>query len=293
LARGSDLPEPSASAKFFSLATALADRLETWRYGTASIEEVRAQAWSYLGNSLRILGDLPRAATALRVAAEHLVNAGGDPFLEAELLSFTASLRDSEGRPAQALPLIERARKIYRGAGDRRREGRVLASKGKLLGEAGHYRESCFWTRKALSLVFLDDEPSLVLGAQHNELYFIALGGRPRKALDLLSQRRPLYVAYGDWSLLLKLRWFDGLLARQLGDLRASEGFFWMARDSFLEHGLELDAGLAMLEIAEIYAAQSRRADAKSLAAEIIPVLESYGSFRDAEAARRLFQAMG
>jgi tetratricopeptide (TPR) repeat protein len=295
LARGLDLclPEPSAAVKAFSLAAAVADRLETARYGTGSVEEIRARAWSSLGNSLRVLGELRPAAKALRAAAGHLVNAGGDPFLEAELLGFTASLRDSEGQPARGLPLIELARKIYRSAGDRRLEGRVLISKGILLGNAGRYRRSCFWTRKGVALVSLDDEPSLVLGAQHNLLYFLALGGSAREASDLLAEKRPLYVALGDWSLLLNLRWLDGFLARQRGDFKASENFFWMARDGFLEHGLELDAALAMLEIAECYAAQQRWASARSLTAEVIPVLESCGALRQAEGARRLFQAAG
>jgi len=294
LARGLEpcLPEPSASVKVFSMAAAVAARLETARYGTGSVEEIRARAWSSLGNALRVLGELRPAATALRVAAGHLVNAGGDPFLEAELLGFTASLRDSEGQPARGLPLIERARKISRNAGDRRLEGRILIHKGMLLGKAGRYRRSCSWTRRGISLICLDDDPSLFLGAQHNLLYFLALSGNVREAWDLLTEKRPLYIALGDWSLLLNLRWLDGFLARRRGDLRAAENFFWMTRDGFLEHGLELDAALVTLEVALCYAAQRRGACAQRLAAEVIPILESYGALRQAAEARRLFQAV-
>jgi tetratricopeptide (TPR) repeat protein len=295
LARCSGLTpaDPSTAVKSGSMAALIADRLETSRYGTSQVEEVRARAWALVGNSLRILGDLGSAAVALRTAAEHLVATGGDPLLESEVLSFAASLRDSEGRPAAALPLVDRVLRNYREAGDRRLQGRAFFLKGMLLGNAGRHRQAISSIKRGMALVSWEDEPALVLSAKHNMTSFLAVSGKIQKAQDLLGDTRRLYIDIGDWTCLLRLRWLDGFLARQRGDLRASENLFWMARDGFLEHGLELDAALVMLEIAEGYAAQRRAASARSLAAEVIPVLESYGALRQAEAARRLFQAAG
>jgi len=295
LARCSDLTtaDPSTAIKSGTMAVVIADRLETSRYGTSQVEEVRARAWALVGNSLRILGDLGAAAVALRTAAEHLVSAGGDPLLESEILSFAASLCDSEGRPAAALPWIDRILRNYRDAGDRRLQGRALFLKGLLLGNAGRYRQGISSISKGMALVSWEDEPALLLSAKHNQTSFLAAGGKLRKAQDLLNDNRRLYIELGAPTYLLRLRWLDGFLARQRGDFKASENLFWMARDGFLEQGLELDAALVMLEIAEGYAAQRRGASAKSLAAEVIPVLESCGSLRQAEEARRLFQAAG
>jgi tetratricopeptide (TPR) repeat protein len=285
--------DPFAAMKAASLAVGIADRLAASRYGTGPVEELRAQAWAYLGNTLRIVGDLRPAATALRIAAEHLVAAGCDPLLEAEILSFTASLRDSEGQPAKALPLIDRARAIYRSADDRRLEGRALVTKGMLLGNACRYGKALSLIRKGLALLAMEDEPALVSGAQHNMASFLAASGRPRQARDLLAENRRLYIELGNRSLLLRLRWLDGFIARQLGDLTASESFLWLARDGFLEHGIELDAALATLDIAEICRLQGHDSYAKRLTAEAIPVLESYGAVRQAEAARRFFAKVG
>jgi tetratricopeptide (TPR) repeat protein len=283
-------PEPTEAAKTAAMATAIADRLETSRYGFGVVEEARTRAWSSLGNSLRAVGNLRSAAVAFRIAAGHLVSAGGDPILQAELLSFIASLRDSEGRPAQALPLIDRVRTIYQEAGDRRLEARALITKGMLLASTGRFRKAHSWTHRGISLTPMGDDPALHLGAQHNLLYFLAMSGSPRKALNLLAEKRGLYIELGNRSLLLKLRWLDGTLARQLGDLSAAESFFLLVRDGLLEQGLELDAALAVLEIAKGYMMEGRRSCVKSLTAEVIPILESYGALQQAEAARHLFQ---
>lgn len=291
--RGLWLTEPMAATKTASLAAQIALRLATPRYGTCALEEARSQAWAYLGNSLRIVGDLRSAATALRLAAEHLVAAGCDPLLEAEILSFTASLRDSEGQPAKAIPLIDRARSIYRCVNDRRLEGKALVIKGMLLGNACRHRKAISLIRKGLALLRIDDDAVLVAGAQHNMASFLAASGRPKQAQDLLTETRKLSIELGNRSLLLRLRWLDGLIARQLGDLQVSENLLWLARDSFFEHGFELDAAVMMLDIAEICRLQGRGSSAKQLTAEAIPVLESYGAVRQAEEARRFFAKGG
>jgi tetratricopeptide (TPR) repeat protein len=287
------LTEPLAATKAASLAAQIADRLPPPRYGSCAVEEARAQAWAYVGNSLRVLGELRPAAVALRIAADHLVAAGCDPLLEAELLSFTASLRDSEGEPAKALPLINRVQAIYRSTGDRRLEARALISKGALLGNSGKYRSAISWLCKALNLLDLENEPFLVLCAEHNLMTYLVHSGKPKKAQDLLKTKRSLYVDLAHWSVLLKLRWLDGSIARHLGDLEAAESLFWLARDGFLEQGFELDAAVMALDIAEICRLQGRDSHAKRLTAEAIPVLESYGAIRQAEAARRFFAKVG
>jgi tetratricopeptide (TPR) repeat protein len=291
LARSRELwmAEPYSAKEAASLAAVIADRLDEGRYGATVLEEVRARAWSYLGNSWRILGDLQPATKALGRAFKHLAACGGDPFLEAEILGFTASLCDSRGQPAAALPLIERARLIYREAGDRRLEGRSLIIKGMLQGNALRYGRAISSTRKGLAQVHLEDDPILTLGGQHNLMTFLAASGRPQKARALIAAKRTLYLEVGHQPLLVKLRWLDGVIARQLGDFGVAESCFWMATEGFLDRGLELDAALAMLEVVEICATQGSRGRAKLLAAEVIPVLEGYGALRQAETARRLY----
>jgi len=144
-----------------------------------------------------------------------------------------------------------------------------------------------------MALVSWEDHPALVLSAKHNMVSFLAVSGDLQRAKDLLGDSRRLYIDLGDRTYLLRLRWLDGYLARQLGDLKTSETLLLMTRDGFLEQGLELDAALALLEIAEVYVSQGRTSDARKLAAEVIPVLESYGAHRQAEAARRLFRLAG
>lgn len=294
LTHSSDLwaTDPSSAIDAASLATRVADRLEVARVGTATVEEARAKAWAYLGNGWRVLGVLPAAEKSFRIAAGHLVAAGGDPLLEAEVLSFIASLRDSQGRPAAALPLIDRACSLYREIGDRRREGRCLITKGTLLGNAGAYRRGILSTRKGASRWRLEEDPSLFLGAQHNQILFLAAAGSLGKAGRLLTEKRSLYSSFGDWRMLLNLRLLDGIIALGLGGLAEAESCFWIAAEGFLERRFELDAALALWRIAEICVLSGSQSRAKVLAAEVIPIFEEHGAAADAAAARQLFSRM-
>jgi tetratricopeptide (TPR) repeat protein len=92
--------DPARAVELARLAVAIAIRLDPEHYGSRIVEDARAHAWAYLGNSYRIASDLRRAEEALRTAREHHRRGDEDAFTEAQILSFTARLRWVEGKIA-------------------------------------------------------------------------------------------------------------------------------------------------------------------------------------------------
>jgi hypothetical protein len=95
--------DPEGALEWARLATEVADRLDSSFYGEGRVAEERALSHAFLGNAWRIRSDLARAEASL-LEAEALFRAGGDDELTgAELLSFQASLRTSQGRYPEAV----------------------------------------------------------------------------------------------------------------------------------------------------------------------------------------------
>ena len=130
------------------LAVAVSGRLDTERYGESLIEDVRARAWACFGNALRISSDLRRAEEALRTAEEHSREGGEDAYTSAEILSFKASLRNSQGRFDEAAALLDAVIGVYREARDRHREGRALIQKGTARSYSGRHSEAIRLVRR-------------------------------------------------------------------------------------------------------------------------------------------------
>jgi hypothetical protein len=65
-----------------------------------------------------------------------------------------------------------------------------------------------------------------------------------------LAETRRLYVELGERMNLTRLRWLEGKIARELGQLEEAEAALEEARGTFLEHGIGIDAALVSLDLA-------------------------------------------
>src|SRR5947199_6411789 len=111
--------DPAWAVELARLAVEIADWLDAGYYGESLVEDERAIAWAHLGNAYRIASDLRSAEEALLRAQEHHKRAGEDALTGAQILSFLASLRTSQGRFEEAAELLDQAIAIYREARDR------------------------------------------------------------------------------------------------------------------------------------------------------------------------------
>lgn len=281
---------PAGVMDLADLAVQISERLSPDHYGEKLVEDTRALAWAHLGNAYRIASDLRRAEEALRIAMEHHWRAGADAFTEGEILSFLASLRNSQGRFEEAARLLERAIEIYRAGKDRHLEGRALIQRGMALGYGGLYRQAIRLIRTGLSRIDRCREPRLVLAAQHNLVLYLTESGHHQEALETLERHRRLYLDHGDRMHLVRLRWVEGKIARGLGRLTEAEAALRKAMDSFVDLDIGFDAALVSLDLAMVYALRGDHGQVKRLAAEMVPIFESRDVHQEAIAALLIFK---
>ena len=179
---------------------------------------------------------------------------------------------------------------IYRKLGQRSLLGRSLQQKSLICGESGDSDGEIALLRRALELLNPEEEPRVFLAARHNLISALCESGRPREAFALLFHTRPLYLKQGDRLNLLRLRWLEGAVSRGLQRYEQAAVAFREVREAFLELGLDYDAALASLDLAEIYATQGRTADVRGLADEMLEVFRSRKIHREAMGALSVLQ---
>jgi tetratricopeptide (TPR) repeat protein len=282
--------DPVAALENAELAVEIAERLDSVRYGSSLVEDARATAWGYLGNSYRVSSDLWKAEQAFRKAWVHHVQAGEDPYTEGELLSFIASLRDSQSRVDEATRALDRAVAIYREGQDRVLESAALIKKGSSLGYSGQFRRALRLIRKGLRLLDSEGEPRLVLAGWHNMINFINDSGMPSQALRILERKRPLYEEFGEPLHRVRLQWLEGKILRDLNSSKAAEIALSQAKEELVDRELSVDAAFLSLDIALLYARQGFRAGIREVTAEIIPLFDTYKLVQESLMARLLFE---
>lgn len=284
------LSEPQEGHDLAEVAVALAESLDPEVYGAALLEDMKARAWSYLANARRLLSDLRGAEIAFQTAESHLAAGTGERLERARLLDLQASLRNNQGRYDDALALLNRAAAIYQRAQQRHLLGRIVLNKGHVHISKGDLESATALLRQGLALIEPEREPKLVATAYHNLAYVLNEMGQPREALALVTRARLLYLELGDRLYLVRLQYTEGKIAMSLGRLDQAEGMLRAVRKSFIEKGMAHDAALASMDLAQVYARQTRHAEIRALSAELLPIFESRNLQREAMAALILFQ---
>jgi tetratricopeptide (TPR) repeat protein len=288
--RDSWFRDPSRAVELARLAVEIAEWLDVGHYGEALVEEQRALAWAYLGNAHRIASDLRSAEEDLLRAEEHYKRGGEDALTGAQIFSFLASLRTSQGRFGEAAELLDRAIAVYREARDRHLEGKALIKKGIAFGFGGRPAEAIRLIQRGLLRIDAFEEPQLLVSARHNLIWFLNDSGQHDEASGVLDRTRSLYLNLGEPTHLIRLRWLEGRIARSLGNVDQTEVALREARDGFIEHGIGFDAALVSLDLATVYLHQGRTGELKRVAAEMVPVFESRDVHQEALAALLLFR---
>ena len=284
------IQNPKHGEELGRLALKVADLADTDRYGAERLHDMRARAWSHIGNARRIQSDLQGADVAFHQGRKHLECGTGDLFELAVFLDLEASLRRHQYRFPNALRLLKRAISIFSELRDDHRAGRSLVNQSVVLLYSGRSEESIPVLYRAMRLIEPEAEPRLLLSAKHNLItgltnlrHFLAAQRAFREAL-------PLYRAFPDAWTQNRCTWIQGRIARGLGQTAEAEALFLAARDGFLAEGIPYDTALVALELALLYAEQGRSAELKRLAAELVPVFTSRHIHSEALIAIGFFQ---
>jgi tetratricopeptide (TPR) repeat protein len=281
---------PARGEELGLLALQLSEHLDAQYYGEALIEDLRARAWGYIGNSHRLRSDLQAADEAFVAAYKHLQRGTQDRLERAILLDLEASLRRHQRRFEQAFKLLRRAVAIFLEIDQRHRAGRSLVNLSTVYHYAGEPERGIPILFQAVELIDPEQEPRLLLCARHNLIDYLAASGRYLEAQRVYREARSLYRSFPDaWSQ-NRRKWVKGKISYGLGQVEPAESLFLSARDGFIHEGIPYDTALVSLELAVLYAEQGRMADLKRLAAEMVPIFSSLHIHREALAALAYFR---
>jgi tetratricopeptide (TPR) repeat protein len=281
----SRLESPDRAELLARLSLFIAERLDASLYGAASIEDLRARAWGYIGNARRIRTDLAGATRAFARALGHLRHGTREPIEHAALLDLQASLRRAQRRFPAALRLLRRAFSLFEEVGDRHRAGRTLLGIDIVLTSAGHPEKGIPLLYKAVEMIDPSLEPYLLLCAWHNLIDDLADAGRHLEARRLLARVRPLYARFPGSGVELRSEWLAGKIALGLRQDEEAEALLMQARRGFLAEEATYAAAAVSLELSSLYAMQGRTREMKQIAAEMVSFFSSRQIHREAAAA--------
>lgn len=284
--------DPHRALEYARMGVAIAERLGADRYGERLIEDLRARAWGRTANALRATSDLTSAEQALATAARHLKKGTGEPLEEAEHLYYSASLLRAQRRLNEALRNIHRARRIYRMVGDRHLEGRAMMCESTIHDLRGDVEKSIAVCRQAMAQIDSGRSRQLAFAVRHNLVWQLMVAGKSEEALIELEAIRPAYFELGNQMLILRLRWMEARLAKDLGRPAEAEKAFREAHEGFLEARIPYEAASVALDLAVMLAEQGRRQELKVLASELVAVFRTLGVAREAFVALTLFERL-
>ncbi len=123
------LLEAYSPTELSELALEVANQLDLSRHPAALIADLKARAWTAIGESYLEAGDPRHAEHALREGVKHLVCGSGDLLIEAGMLELEADLRLDAGETLEADTLLRQAISRLREARENRRIARLSAKR--------------------------------------------------------------------------------------------------------------------------------------------------------------------
>lgn len=252
--------------------------------------ELRAKAHAYLGNALRVVGELRSADHEFLLADECLELEGtGSARVQAEVLGLKGSLRLDQRRLPEALELVDRALALYRSVQDQRGVSKALLKKAKVLHELGETEEALNLSNRAVAQIRPTEDPTLFSQVRFNQLAWLTLLGQYQEAAQILPEVQGLFSRSARPTETIRIRWCEALIAQGLGRTAEAEAAYREVREKFLELGKAYDAALVSLDLAALFAERGETEALKRIAAEILPVFQSRDVHREALAALLLF----
>lgn len=281
--------QPCRAVRLSRLAVVVADRIDCLPYPISLASDLRARAWSNLGNSYRCAGQLRSAGAAFERADEILLEGTGDPLEEASLLCHRASLETDCGHYMVAIDLLDHACGIYRSLGESKHLARALVQLVIPL-EFNAPGGGLETARTAERLLDPERDGELFLFARHNQIGALINSGHPEQASMLLEASRKHYRRDGTPWAEINLAWTEARLAAALDNLEEAEASYEVLLQEVLERDRRLEGALVALDLAGCRLALGKLHSAAELAAAMAQTLSDWGAHPKAREAWALLQ---
>jgi len=239
------------------------------------LADLRARAWAQYGNALRVLGKPREAEEAFATAQRHQQEGTGDPMLRAWLLVKITPLDIFQGRFNEAIEKCEEAGQIYRDLDASHLLAGAMIQKAIATLYSGEAESAVRILNQAIPLIDHEEDPHLLLAACHNMIHCYIYLGRPDEALQLYSETRELFQEFEDPLISLRATWQEGLLLRDLGQLRPAEVALLRARKGYTERKLAYEAALVSLDLATVYVKLGLVDKLKRTVLETVPIFHA------------------
>jgi tetratricopeptide (TPR) repeat protein len=284
---------PVKMVELAKTAQQVADRPERApRYGNVLHMDLRARAWSELGNAWRVKEYFDRAEASLETARSLAEQGTGDPLLAVRIDDFEASLRKAQRRFDEAVALLEQVYRAYLRLGERHLAGRALMSKGMTLELSGRPDEAIRSLQQALRLIDAERDPKLVATTQHSLLKTLVDCGKFQEASRLLLQSG-LGQKFADDPLnLLRLRWVEAKILAGHGRLENAEEAFRTVYYGFHQRELHYVAAVAGLDLAEVLLRQFKHSEAHALSVDLFNTFQERRIDIEAQRALMTFEVV-
>lgn len=249
-------------------------------YDSLWVLDLRARLSAHYANALRILGELRAAGHQFLQALTFSDQGTGDPEIRAEVLSLRASLRIDQREWEEARRDLDSARVLYREAykdaqpGERVEEVLLSLLDAKLREEMGELAEAAALLDQLISSMDRDRHSRLYAIAVFNRLVALAYLGEER-ASELLPEVHRVYLPEARPTEKLRLRWTEGLIAQNRGDLGPAEAAYRECIDGFVEAGCGIYAALVAMDLAKLLLESGREDEMAALAQQILPILQA------------------
>lgn len=283
--------DPPDAHDLSELALAILQRIPRDRYRDRVINDFFARAWSYLGNSRRILSNLLGAERAFERALRYLENGSGDPLDTARVFDLESALRRDQRKYVDAECLLEMVVEIARSVEMDDLEVKALIQQSLLYREMGKPLRA-LRTAEELFDRFTPEElgPTYHLCALHNRALIQVGLGRVDAAREGLPALRTLAAVVRADFYTIRIDWLEGLLMHHLGRYREAESAYRKTRAFFIERAVAYDAALVTLDLITLLLEQRRTAEVRELSAEVLPIFVTANVAPEALAAIRAFR---
>lgn len=280
----------SDSARTALRLAGLAHRVARMAPGNAAWRSrLEAYALAYISNALRVQTWMRRAGRAFTRARQRWEEgAGADPgVLEAwRFYDREASVHRDQRLFLESLKCLDQALSVApQGA-----KGRILLNKAFTLEQMDEPEQAIETLREAEPLIESRRDRNLRFSLCFNFSVNLCHLYKYEDAQSLLDEVRELAIELRKELHLVRVTWLSAKVDAGLGREEQAQENFEQVRREFKKRNMSYDYALASLELSELWLAQGRSAEVRSLADDIVWIFESEDIHREAEAALHLFQ---
>jgi tetratricopeptide (TPR) repeat protein len=265
------------------LACDIAALLHAEGYQELLLNDLRAEAWSYVANCCRIRGHLDDSSAAFKVAESFLEEGSGEDLDRVQLLDLKVSLLRDQGDHDAALAKLDEVIRCRRSLGDHHLVGRGLVSRALIEEDSGRLEQAVMLLEESAGLLDVQREPLLELTRCVNLMNCLILLGRTSDARELLGPAKMLVRKHGNRLNRLRLLWVEGRLLYAVGHKALGKELLASVHEGYLQEGLAFEAASVALDLATICLDLGQAAEVEALAERV----KSYALMASSEAERK------